>query len=778
MKVSNIWVYLLAIPTVFANFGFDQWTNSDLKQFLKDRKVAFNENWENPKLISLANEEAKKLEKKYQQVSQQLQKQLNPPDNSIGEYLNFDYLFGKKNDKYSIKEWIFESWPVVNLQKLLTNNGIKFDEQDSRQDLVDKLKSSFDDLARKHHGSNFYPGTWLFEDSWSTDDAKNWLESYGIEFNPKATKNDLIEKLKEFSYQATYSIKDSKSSLLNSLDLFDKSIFDSYGQVKDEFFETWNYSQLREWLYLHGFIDTKPGIYVEDLDKEKLVEIAQTYKKYLLGDIHTWLANEEKEYHPWLTRTEQNSRKKSSNLINDTFFVGIDNWSKDKLREFLDARKVPYSIFTTKHQLIQLVKKHKFDPIHVETFAWVVDDISTDSVKQWLKEQGETVEGTRNDIISAFKQQFEQLKNGAFKSLNNIDSQIRFYTPDIGAYKSYLQKNLDPAEYKKLTEDQITEGFKVVDAYYKSAGASAKEKFQDTKYSAEDALDQIEQSSYEYSIKFLKELEQGKTDAASFIKDAQIASSSYVNSLIETLSQNLNELHEGALDKVTSWWYGAKAGFHNHVDEAHQVAVDLNEKAGEKYSSIQKEASSQYESIGTQVSKSYDEAVKDAGKKYEQAQEHASKIASDVSANAAQAKKDLGEGYIKYKTTFGDFLENSYRYFLYGLSLFNTKVLNTAKSAEKEVTNQWDAAVRTFSNADLKTYLRSYGYSYEWLSALNRRELINLASFQNKLFSGYKGWEKSVGDVLNEASEDLKIKLGLKKKPEGFIAQIRSVIGI
>ena len=90
-------------------------------------------------------------------------------------------------------------------------------------------------------------------------------------------------------------------------------------------------------------------------------------------------------------------------MINDTFFVGINNWSKDKLREFLDVRKVPYSIFTTKHQLIKLVQKHKFDPVHVETYAWIVDDVSTDSIKQWLIEQGENVEGTRKDIVSAFQ---------------------------------------------------------------------------------------------------------------------------------------------------------------------------------------------------------------------------------------------------------------------------------------------------------------------------------------------------------------------------------------
>lgn len=91
-------------------------------------------------------------------------------------------------------------------------------------------------------------------------------------------------------------------------------------------------------------------------------------------------------------------------MINDTFFVGIENWSKDKLREFLNVRKVPYSIFTTRKQLVELVKEHRGDPIHVEADAYIIDnDISTNSIKEWLREQGQNVDGSRQDLIAAFQ---------------------------------------------------------------------------------------------------------------------------------------------------------------------------------------------------------------------------------------------------------------------------------------------------------------------------------------------------------------------------------------
>ena len=58
-----------------------------------------------------------------------------------------------------------------------------------------------------------------------------------------------------------------------------------------------------------------------------------------------------------------------------------------------------------------------------------------------------------------------------------------------------------------MTEDQISQGFKVVQEYYNLAGDAAKEEFTKTTYSAEEALDQIEEASYEYSLEFLRKLE-------------------------------------------------------------------------------------------------------------------------------------------------------------------------------------------------------------------------------------------------------------------------------
>lgn len=129
---------------------------------------------------------------------------------------------------------VFESWDFDSLTKFLKHHGIKVDEKANKSDLLKTLKSKFSSIAKKNKGSNFYPGDWLYE-SWSEDDLKNWLNNFKIEFDKGSSKSSLVEKVKEYNYKATNDIIDTKDALFDSLDLFDKSIFDKGGQIRDEF---------------------------------------------------------------------------------------------------------------------------------------------------------------------------------------------------------------------------------------------------------------------------------------------------------------------------------------------------------------------------------------------------------------------------------------------------------------------------------------------------------------------------------------------------------------
>ncbi|CAK9437514.1 uncharacterized protein LODBEIA_P18920 [Lodderomyces beijingensis] len=668
------WLALVFIQLVQANnYGFDQWSNNDLKQFLNDCKVKQDSSWDNSKLIEVTNNEAKKLENGYKKLKTELDKQLQPKRTNLEDYLSFSYLFGTDKKPTSIKDWFFESWDLDSLKKFLKHNGIKFSDKDKKSDLLKTVKNSFDKLAKKNKGSSYYPGSWLY-DSWSDDDLSKWLSKYDIPYNKKSTRDQLIDKVKEFNYKATNEISDTKDALLDSLDLFDKSIFDKVGQVKDSFFETWSYSQLREWLYLHGFINESPETYVADLDKEKLIDLAKENKKYVLEDIQTWLKHSEKKVQPWLNKGGDDTvtgetSKRTKNLINDTFFVGIDNWSKDKLREFLNVRKVPYSIFTTRQQLVDLVKEHRADPIHVEADAYVVDqDFSTNSIKHWLKEQGKSIDGTRKDFITAFLDQFNKVGSGS----DNLESQIRFYTPELEDYKHYLSRNVP--EYKSYSDSQIKQAFKLVDEYFKKATETAREQLTKDKYSVEEALQDIQRASYQYASQFYDEIADGQSNISHLIIDARLASESFVKSLVAKLVKDWKVIQDTVFKtkKEADSWIGDKQkDAQGWIKDSQQQAQkggqtvlknvgsaqgdlfakykELSDKSSSVFSEYTSRASDALDDVSTNAGKKYEEAAKDAEYKYEQFVKLFNSKSDGVSdAAGKQYEKAAAEAQKKY----------------------------------------------------------------------------------------------------------------------------------
>ncbi|CAI5756171.1 unnamed protein product [Candida verbasci] len=905
---------------------FNQWSNNDLTEFLRDRKIEINKKWDNSKLISLAENELKNLQSNFKSTKDQIDKLIEPKNSNLEDYLNFNYLFNNHKDKKNqqkkqyYKDYIFNSWNLNNVQNFAKKNGIKIDKNDQKFQIIDKIKDSFDQLVKKNSGSNYYPGDWLYN-SWSIKDLQQWLKEYQIEFNPNSKKDELISQVKKYNYQVQESLEDSKNSLFNSLNLFDKTIFDKTGQIKDDFFETWSYSQLREWLYLHGFIDTKPDVYVKDLSKDNLIQTAKQYKNYLLDDIHQWLNDTEKNsYVPWLQKG--NNKNKKNNVINDTFLLNIQNWSKDKLREFLNVRQIPYSIFTTKSQLIELVKKHKFDPVHSdETIAWILksnDDESKQSLISWLKEQGQNIEG---DLASLFKSTYLKFGSG----LNNVDSQIRLHKPNVNEYKIYLEKNLDPKKYEQLTDEKIETGFQIVEGYFNKASEIAKSQFSDKKYEIDQALQDIEDASYEYSVQFLDQAHTGKKQISQFVKDAQLASEQFVKSLTGKLIKDWENVSNGVQRKISEWWFQSNKELNKGIDQTNQKILNLKNDANEaiekgtdqlneKYKAVEKDAKEKLaaakkesEKLAKDFSKktgeAYDEAAKVASEKYEEAKQYggkklseaaaaggelyeegkvkageyydeASKIASqkydeavtaggayydeasklaaqrydegktkaselyeqgkkigdqkykegkvkageyyDEASKIASQKYDEGKvaagdyydqakevggqkyeeakkiggqkydealkvgdkHYVNLKYRIKDLYYNLYTTILYYTGFINYENLNKSIDYTNEkIGESFDTIFNILSNADLKSYLQSFGYNYKWLSKLNRKQLIKLAEAQNKVFHGYDtNFDKSIGDIIKDTTDEVQYKLGLKKKPESFAEKLKSFL--
>ncbi|KAI3406884.2 hypothetical protein KGF56_000176 [Candida oxycetoniae] len=750
-----VWLTLIFIHLVQANnFGFDQWSNNDLKQFLSDCKIKQDSSWDNSKLIEVATNEAKKIENGYKKLKNEIDQQLKPKKKNLEDYLSFSYLFGSIDKKpKSVSDWCFESWSSDSLKNYLKHNGIKFNDKDNKSDLLKIIKSSFDKVAKKNNGSTYYPGSWLYN-SWSEDDLTKWLDKYGISYNKKSTRDELVDKVKELNYKTVNEIEDTKNALFDSLDLFDKTIFDRAGQIKDEFFETWSYSQLREWLYLHGFINESPEEYVAELDKEKLINIAKNYKKYLLEDINTWLKHSERKVQPWLSKGGESSGSSSrgnkhvENLINDTFFVGINNWSKDKLREFLNVRKVPYSIFTTRSQLVELVKEHRSDPIHVETEAFVIDqDFSTNSIKQWLKEQGQNIDGSRQDLIAAFQEQFKKIGSDP----NNLESQIRFYTPDLEGYKQYLKKNVP--ESKKYSEDKIEQAYKLVEEYFKKATETAREEFKKDKYSSEEALQEIQKASYDYASSVYDKIDETQSNISSLITDAGLASTNFVKSLTAKLVQDWRKLENSLLGtkkkaqkEATEWVDKGKQQLQQGGQSVLETVNDVSKDSSKKYDALSQKAQDLYNDYLATAGDSYDDLSKDAGKKYEAAVKEANYKYDQYKKLAKSKSDEVSEAAgIQYEKAVAD-AEKKYNDYS---SLLNKKFEELSTSAGKQYELAAAEARKKFDE-----YNKLANDKVDKLSTEAKKQYELAAADANKKYEEYtKLTSKKYNDLSKAASK-------------------------
>ncbi|CCH45382.1 Meiotic sister chromatid recombination protein 1 [Wickerhamomyces ciferrii] len=415
MKLTKVLLFTTAVSAFLSSTVLDSWDLNDLKQYLSDNKIPFDEK-------KATIEEIKDLSLKHFNVQQAKsssasssawynpnvvkQKVLNYYNGVTDSFTSNPPTSSSAIDYSNIKNWIFATWGIEDLKKTLTKSNIKFEPEAKRDELVQLAKDHYNDIAKKYGASGNYPGDWLYS-NWDKKSLKKWLDEYGIDYSSfKDSQKDLIRKVRENSYQAAQVAEEERQSILESLDLSSKALFDKAGTVRDDIFNTWSSSQLYKWLKTHQ-VDVEESL---KHNKEELALLAQKHKGHLKEDVDYWSKTASKSASPFLTK----SSDRVDNLINDTFFVGVESWSRDRLKAFLQARGVSIPIFATKYELIQLVKDNKFKPIQNFNNDYFFQGWSRENIQKWADEQNDAAAKTSNDILVK--------ANIAYKSLaSNLD---------------------------------------------------------------------------------------------------------------------------------------------------------------------------------------------------------------------------------------------------------------------------------------------------------------------------------------------------------------------
>lgn len=744
MKVSTLAFSVLA-TSVFAEFlDTNQWTSNDIKQFLHDRRIKFEPKADEQELKSIANVELEKLKNRgsiaidvNDSSNQKILEKATDPNANLNDqlpYHNWDYLFSKSDGEDSSAEsWIFESWSADALRRFAKENKIKLDSKTpSKQDLINTIKKSYKSIAESHKSSGFYPGDWLYS-SWTLDYLKSWLESYEIEFDPKASKESLIELVKENNYFASSSNKDSKQSLLDSLNLSSKDIFDKAGKIKSEIFDSWSDSQLREWLYYSGIIDTKPDSNSDDYTPEKLKKLAQSSEDSLSSDIKSWYETAKKSANPLIGK----GTGSSDWLTNETFLLGINKWSKERLQDFLRAREIKFSRFTPKKQLIDLVNKNRNTPVTGNSsFKWLVGGLSTDSFKGWLSEQGQSIEGTRQDWLNTLSGYIGHAKPQSYKS------QTKFYKPDIKQYREYLisNANLSKDKVDKLSDEAVESTYKVASEYYNEAAKALESTYENSKDSIDDTLQEIQDSAYDYSAQFVNDYENNKKAVANHIDETKKAANEWSQYFIDSLNDAVYETAApaaaAAVEGSQSFVWGLINNVKNAVWAQKQVADEKIDQANKGFEATKQTAQYKAQRAASNIRAKAAEAAK---------------IASQQAGDAANsATKQANQAYNAAGKSASSAAKVAHTQANQAYDAAGKHAANVADAAQKQAGQAYDAAGNHIANA-ASAVSKQAGEAYDAAGT----QVANAASVAQ-----VKGQEyaSQAGDVAEDIAKAAKVK--------------------
>ncbi|ODV61838.1 double-strand break repair enhancer MSC1 ASCRUDRAFT_138540 [Ascoidea rubescens DSM 1968] len=429
------------------------WDLEDMKDFLSDHNVVynqqssadeikdkFNEQWE--KIVNYYNENYENSNVNDYDTKNLKQKFLkSPTGDKINKNLNSDSnfnlhwnLFSPSNKEEEFKSWFFKSWSKDDLYNFLTKNGIEVSNtvRDSKDELAKMVEDNFDEIAKKSKKSGKYAGLWIFS-YWNESSLKQWLDENKISYDESLSRDELIKNVRDNIYDVSRGVsnkaEEGRRGIWNTLENQKDTIYKTSEDIKKDFFDLWSKDDIYKWLSENGLIDGGKEI---QRNKDQLIEVALKNKDKLFGDWSKW--------NNWKGGLDK-SKTKSENLINDTFLVGVENWPKDRLKLYLKSRGVSYGAFTRRKELVKLVEENKFKPVKFSNWGkdsvsgneWIFEGWSVDNLKKFLKENKQSTEGTFKEVLDRSVNLYHDLlsKNEELKKTIN---------EEVGAKQEQIKK--------------------------------------------------------------------------------------------------------------------------------------------------------------------------------------------------------------------------------------------------------------------------------------------------------------------------------------------------
>ncbi|SCU90979.1 LAFA_0F01178g1_1 [Lachancea sp. 'fantastica'] len=570
-SVSATSTALLLVSVAVADLAglYEQWTSNDLQQYLQDQKQTLQKS---------GKENADVLRKH----AEALYAKQSTPTPWWNFWSSRTRVADFAQNKDPISEWFFDTWSAKDLRKLLSKSKVKFNSDLSRDALVAKAKESFEQINSKNELSGLYPSQQYFA-NWDDYDLKSWLDEFHVPYDKsKAKKDELLAKVRENIHSASRYANDERLNLLEQLDIANQQVVDKAGKVKDQVFNTWSTREIEDWLQSHKI---KLEDHAEN-DRQYLLNVAQKNKKYLQDDASWYLEAAKNKASPFYAKSEEavasvwsqtankwqdfkNYFSHSDNIVNHTFLLGVESWPKKRLRAFLDARGVSYSWFSTRAELLDLVKEFRNRPLKNLATSPVVaeyfDGWSFENLKEWVKDKNDDI--TSSDVYKAASSKVNDL---LVEGQHQGENAWLYAQKKGGDASDYAQSK--GAEAARAATDYAAEAGAGAATYAKEKGADAssyaKVKGTDASSYAKDKAADINSRASSYA-------KDKASEAASYAKEQASSASDYAKDKGDDAAAYLKDKGSDALEYAQE-----KTADAAHA--AHQKGLDAYDAASEK----------------------------------------------------------------------------------------------------------------------------------------------------------------------------------------------------
>ncbi|KAI9644857.1 hypothetical protein NHQ30_006884 [Ciborinia camelliae] len=455
----------------FSSSVYNKWHETELERWLSDNNIPYptpadrkdletlvKQNWQS-KVASPYNDwDTKQLSSYLKQKGVETKDTAeSSKDGLISQVKAYWYEAEDKaeNAWSNVRDWVFDSWTgkVVELERprsqfanrltdsqllaFADRHNIPVPHPRKRDTILQKIRSSYDSIAKKAGETAAYPGNWLYE-TWTESDLKEFLDTHGIPAPQPSTRDKLIASVRRNARVASLKSADLQASASASAAAATESL-------SEQLLNAWSDSQLKEWA-------DKNGIKVPQGSKRnELLSIARKHKAQLVGDT---VAASAKSYASKAsssgasafgaaTSSAGNQYAKATDDAQlkgeDAFNTAIGAWSESRLKAYLDARGVPVPQSGKKDDILAAVRLHKYKAASGWS-AWTFDTWTLDNLKAYLASSGNAAAKKASEKSGATRDELVRAAQDCYASASRSTGAA------FTSMTSYLAKQTDAAK--------------------------------------------------------------------------------------------------------------------------------------------------------------------------------------------------------------------------------------------------------------------------------------------------------------------------------------------